>query len=199
MSRRYNIPIYANNGTWSAMDDAIGKVKPHNRKCFETDRNFHIGDVNIRAFPVPHDAAEPVGFNFEIGDVKITLATDIGHVNQSLVSNLEGSHIIMLESNHDIEMLKCCSYPYPLKQRIMGDKGHLSNDAAGELIAHLAEKGTRYFILGHLSKENNFPQLAYQTVYNVLQGKRILVGKDVHLDVAERDKVGKFLLQGSLK
>lgn len=193
MSRRYNIPIYANARTWAAMENAIGKIEPYNKMYFDTYRKFSVGDISIQTFRVPHDAAEPVGYNFEIEKVKITLATDIGHVNQSLISNLEGSHLIMLESNHDVEMLKCGPYPYPLKQRILGERGHLSNEAAGELVAHLAERGTEHFILGHLSRENNFPQLAYQTAYNALQSRNIFAGQDVCLDVAERDKVGKVV------
>lgn len=191
MSRRYDIPIYANERTWHGMINDIGKVKEENIKYIRTDQEFCIQDICVHPFEIPHDAAEPVGYNFYINQAKITLATDIGHVNERLVNCLEGSDMILLESNHDIEMLKCGSYPYYLKQRILGDRGHLSNEMAGELVAHLAQKGTSRFLLGHLSKENNFPQLAYQTVYNALESRKIKVGYDVLLDVAERDKTSK--------
>jgi phosphoribosyl 1,2-cyclic phosphodiesterase len=191
MSRRYNIPIYANENTWTGMENEIGNIKPDNKRYFNTHEDFCIKDICIHPFSIPHDAAEPVGYNFYIDNTKLTLATDIGHVNAELTSYLEGSQMILIESNHDTEMLKCGSYPYYLKQRILGARGHLSNEAAGELAAHLATKGTTRFLLGHLSKENNFPQLAYQTVYNALESRKIKVGKDVLLDVAERETRSK--------
>jgi len=191
MSRRYDIPVYANYNTWRNMATDIGDIKEHNRKYFNTFEEICIKDIVIRPFAIPHDAAEPVGYNFIINDKKITLATDIGHVNKELLENLKGSEMILIESNHDVEMLKCGSYPYYLKQRIIGEKGHLSNEAAGEVVAFLACRGTTRFLLGHLSKENNFPELAYQTVYNALQSKNIKVGKDVLLDVAMRDRASK--------
>ncbi len=191
MSRRYDIPIYANSTTWEQMDTTIGAIKPHNRRCMNTDSMFDIRDIGIRAFDIPHDAAEPVGYNFHVKDTKVTLATDIGHVSPKLTRYLEGSKLILLESNHDVEMLKSGAYPYYLKQRILSDKGHLSNEAAGDLAAHLAGKGTSHFILGHLSRENNFPQLAYQTVFNAFTAKQMKVGKDVLLEVAERETVSK--------
>lgn len=188
MSRRYNIPIYANQGTWAQMEKDIGNTQECNRKLFDTAHKFCIKDICIRPFSIPHDAVEPVGYNFYIGGKKITLATDIGHVEDDLKLHIKGSHMVLIESNHDIEMLKCGSYPYYLKQRIAGSHGHLSNEAAGELVACMADSGTTRFLLGHLSKENNFPQLAYQTVYNALQSRKIQVGKDVLLEVAGREK-----------
>ena len=192
MSRRYNIPVYANLNTWNGMSADIGSIKDENKRVFETFNEFCINDIKIRPFAIPHDAAEPVGYNFTIDNKKITLATDIGHVNDELISYIEGSEMLLVESNHDIEMLKCGSYPYYLKKRIIGEKGHLSNDAAGELVALMACKGTNKFLLGHLSKENNFPHLAYQTVYNALQRKKIQAGKDVVLDIAHREKVSNI-------
>ena len=191
MSRRYDIPIYANRSTWEQMAGNLGCIKEHNRKCIDTDTMFDIQDIAIKPFSVPHDAAEPVGYNFHVKDTKVTLATDIGHVSPKLITYLEGSKLILLESNHDVEMLKSGAYPYYLKQRILSDKGHLSNEAAGELAAHLADKGTSHFLLGHLSKENNFPELAYQTVFNAFTAKKMKVGKDLLLEVAARESVSK--------
>lgn len=192
MSRRYNIPIYANENTWIGMENIIGKISADNQKVFDTGRDFYIKDICVRPFAIPHDAAEPVGYNFYINNKKVTLATDIGHINKELLTCLEGSEMILIESNHDVEMLKAGSYPYPLKQRILSDKGHLSNETAGKLAAYLASVGTTKVLLGHLSKENNFPQLAYQTVYNALEEKNIKVGKDLLLDVVDREKVSKI-------
>ena len=113
-------------------------------------------------------------------------------MNRELLTNLE-SDMILLESNHDIEMLKTGRYPWYLKQRILSDIGHLCNDIAGKVVAYLAEQGTKRFLLGHLSKENNFPELAYRTVCNALQEKRINPEKDVYLEVALRDRASNVL------
>lgn len=194
ISRKQNIPIYANENTWNAMEYGLGPVKLENRVAFCTGEEFEIGDICIRPFAIPHDAAEPVGYNFFIEDKRITTATDIGHMNKELLSYIEGNDLLLLESNHDIEMLKVGPYPWPLKKRIMGDHGHLSNEMAAKCIAYLAEKGCRKFILGHLSHENNFPELAYQTTFNALTEKQIAVGGDVTLEVASRDTVGKIAI-----
>jgi phosphoribosyl 1,2-cyclic phosphodiesterase len=192
MSRKQNIPIYANESTWSAMENGLGPVKLENRVVFTTGRAFEIGDICINPFAIPHDAAEPVGYNFFVQGKRITTATDIGHMNEELLSNIEGNDLLLLESNHDIEMLKMGPYPWPLKKRIMGDHGHLSNEKCAEVIAYLAEKGGKRFILGHLSNENNFPELAYQTTLNALNEKKIAVGDDVSIEVALRDRVGRM-------
>lgn len=193
LSRKLDIPIYANENTWNGMEPFIGPVDSNNKAYFNTGAEFEIGEILVRAFPIPHDACEPVGYNFYADCKKITVATDIGHINPDLLNCLEASDLLLLESNHDVEMLKIGPYPWHLKKRIAGDRGHLSNDAAGKVIAYMAGKGTKRFLLGHLSKENNFPELAYQTVYNALYEKSILAGTDITLDVVLRDKVGKVI------
>lgn len=193
LSRRFGIPIYANLRTWEAMRAALKKLEPGCIRVFNTGDNFSIGDLEINTFMTPHDAAEPVGFNFLYKGKKITIATDIGHMNRKLLSCFEGSDMILIESNHDIEMLKMGRYPWPLKKRILGDKGHLCNDIAAQVVAYLAKMGTKKFLLGHLSKENNFPELAFETVKNVLLEKSIIAGRDVYLGVARRDRVSEVI------
>lgn len=193
MSRKFNIPVYANENTWGAMEREIGPVNAKNKMYFNTGMEFEVGNIYIKAFHIPHDASEPVGYNFFIGDKKITIATDIGHINKELLGHLEASELLLLESNHDVEMLKVGPYPWHLKKRIMGDRGHLSNEMAGKVVAYMAEKGTRKFVLGHLSRENNFPELAYQTVYNTLCEKKIDMLSGFTLDIALRDRVGKVI------
>lgn len=188
VSRKFDVPIYANESTWGMMEKEIGPVDARNRLYFNTGTDFEIGSILVKAFSIPHDASEPVGFNFCFKDKKITTATDIGHITKELVNNFYMSDLILLESNHDVEMLKVGPYPYYLKKRILGDRGHLSNEMAAKVIAHLAENGTKRFLLGHLSKENNFPELAYQTAYNALTEKKICVGSDIMLEVALRDR-----------
>lgn len=193
MSRKFGIPVYANENTWQAIGKSIGEIDIKNIRMFETGEYFDVGDINVKSFPVPHDAAEPAGFNFFCGSRKICIATDIGHMNRSLVYELEKSDIVLIESNHDVEMLKVGPYPWHLKMRILGQNGHLCNEMAGKTVSYLAEKGTSYFVLGHLSKENNFPELAYQTSYNALTEKNIIPGKDVSLSVALRDRTGEVI------
>ncbi|HHV95298.1 MAG TPA: MBL fold metallo-hydrolase [Clostridiaceae bacterium] len=190
LSKRYNIPVYANEKTWEALIENIKNIKDmdaKNIKYFEVNKEFEIGGLGIKAFPVPHDANEPVGFCFFYCERKITVATDIGHVTPQIKECIEGSDLLLLESNHDIRMLQVGTYPWWLKKRILGERGHLSNEAAAEVVAEMAEKGTQHFLLGHLSKNNNFPHLAYQTTYNALTSRNILPDKDVTLEVALRD------------
>lgn len=193
LARRYNLPIFASTGTWEAMEQMIGPVPERNKKVFSTYVPFEIGDITITPFPIPHDANEPVGYSFSSAGKKATIATDIGHISMDLLRNFEDSDLLLLESNHDIEMLRMGPYPWPLKQRIAGKQGHLSNDAAGEVIAYMAERGTRKFLLGHLSKENNFPELAYQTVRSVLCEKCVNADSGISLDVALRDRVSRII------
>lgn len=193
MSRKFNLPIYASEGTWQAMGEMIGPVMECNRRVFSSYEPFKIGDIEVKPFPIPHDANEPVGYSYGNNGKKVTIATDIGHISIELLHFLEDSDLLLLESNHDLEMLKVGPYPWNLKRRIAGDNGHLSNEAAGKVIAYMAEKGTKRFLLGHLSKENNFPELAYQTVCNALCEKSLQAGTDVMVDVAMRDSVGKVI------
>lgn len=193
LSRKFNIPVYANENTWSAMESYIGPVDSRNKAFFNTGSEFEIGGILIKAFPIPHDACDPVGYSFFGDEKKITVATDIGHMSLELLGCMEDSDLLLLESNHDVEMLRIGPYPWYLKKRIAGDRGHLSNEAAGEVIAHMAEKGTKRFLLGHLSKENNFPELAYQTVCNALFERSIQAGTDIMLDVVLRDRVGNVI------
>lgn len=188
LSRKYKIPIYANQNTWNAMKNTVGKVDKENIRHFSTGEEFEIGNIGVKAFDIPHDAVEPVGYNFYIGSKKVTSATDIGHISENLVDNLKNSDILLIESNHDIEMVKVSSYPYFLKQRILGDHGHLSNEATGKLLCSLVEHGISKVLLGHLSRENNFPELAYRAVSNILESNGVKIGRDIKLEVALRDR-----------
>ncbi len=193
LSRKFNLPIYASEGTWRGMESVIGPVLERNKVVFSSFAPFQIGDITVTPFPIPHDANEPVGYSFCASGKKVTVATDIGHISMGLLSNFLDSDLVLLESNHDEEMLKIGPYPWPLKKRIASEQGHLSNEAAGEVVAYLAQKGTKRFLLGHLSKENNFPELAYQTVCNALYEKCLQAGSDVAVDVALRDHVGRVI------
>ena len=198
LSRRYNLPIYANEATWSAMRDKLGNISENNIRLFETGADFHIGELDVTPFATPHDAAEPVGYSFFAGRNKLSIATDLGTVKESWLKHIEESDLVLLESNHDVDMLKAGRYPYDLKRRILGNKGHLSNDSAGKAAAELVRRGVRTIVLGHLSGENNFPELAYQSVCCQLQNEGLEPGRDVMLSVASRDGAsGMYVIGGS--
>lgn len=190
LSRRFDIPVFATAETWTAMKDSLGKIAPGNQRIVYADEVCAINDLCVKPFAIPHDAAEPVGYTVFAGDKKVTLATDIGHVTDTIRENIEGSDLLLLESNHDVDLLQKGSYPLRLKRRILGEKGHLSNTAAGELLAEVMTGKMKYVFLGHLSEENNNPHLAYETVEGILHKKQIEVGSHLKLDMASRFRNG---------
>ena len=185
ISKKYNIPVFANQKTWDAMPEQNNKISDCNKKKFNISDKFEIGDLLIEPFPIPHDAANPCGFNIYNDNKKISIATDLGHMTKDIINSLEGSSFIMLESNYDLEILKCSSYPYRLKSRIAGPNGHLPNNLAGKTIAYLINTGLKSVMLGHLSKENNFPELAYRTVLEEMNFKNY-DENSINLAVASR-------------
>lgn len=189
LSRRYDIPIYANAGTWQAMFKLLGNIAQKNIRVFETGRDFYINDINILPFKTPHDSSESVGYSLQHDSVKLSVMTDIGHINEHLLCAVENSDLLLLEANHDVELLKVGPYPYQLKRRILSDNGHLSNENAGKALAKLYNRGVRHALLGHLSHENNFEQLAMETVRTVLRENDI-PDSEFSLAMTHRDRIG---------
>ena len=169
LSRRYDIPVYANENTWMSMKDKMGKMSESNVRVFENGKGVDMGDFMVKPFKIHHDAADPVGYCICTGSKKISIATDTGHICEDMKKELKGSSLVILESNHDVEMLKMGSYPYHLKRRILSGSGHLSNDDAALFCVELAKEGVENILLAHLSRENNFPELAYQTAIGTLK------------------------------
>ena len=190
LSRRFDIPIFATADTWAAMEEGLGRIAPSNKRIVYADEVCAVNDLCVKPFRIPHDAAEPVGYNVFSGEKKITLATDIGHVTDTIRESIEDSEVLLLEANHDVEMLKKGGYPWSLKQRILGENGHLSNHTAGRLLAEVMTGKMKYVFLGHLSEENNNPHLAYETVEEILRNNRIEVGTHVKMDMASRFQNG---------
>lgn len=191
ISKKYNIPVYANKKTFENMPEQTSLIDEKNRKVFNTDDHFEIGGLKIFPFHIPHDAADPCGYNIYNRDKKISIATDIGHMDNSILNKLEESHFLLLESNYEPEILKYAKYPYYLKQRIAGPNGHLSNQEAGLTITRLIHSGVNNIMLGHLSKQTNFPELAYKTVMEeILKNK---VNAELSLNVASRLKPSKVI------
>ena len=187
LSRKFDLPVFATEGTWQGMYGKIGPVADKNRVIFDPDQDFFIGSINVTPFPIPHDANEPVGFNFVVDGAKFAIATDLGCIRDGWFNQVLGSDAVLLESNYDPDMLRAVPYPYELKKRIQSRHGHLSNDDAGHAAAELALHGTQQIILGHLSKENNFPELAMRSCELYLQQAGIEPHRDVRLCIARRD------------
>jgi len=192
ISRNYDIPIYANENTWNSIKTkkSMGAINEKNIKILQTNNVLSLGHLSIKSFNISHDASEPVGYIIYDENKKVCIATDIGEINDELIKNLKYSNIIVLESNHDVNMVQISKYPYSLKRRILGDKGHLCNELAGQLLAQVNHRDLKYAILGHLSKENNFEELAYQAVKNELDSHGIEYFFE--LEVARRDQCSRM-------
>ena len=191
-AKKFDLPVYVNQKTLDAMPKQKEKIAEKNIKNIKIEEKFEIGDLQIKPFSIPHDAANPCGFNIFKDNKKISIATDIGHMTKSIVNKLDGSSFILLESNYDPEILKSGKYPYYLKTRILGPNGHLPNEMAGKTIAYLLKGSLKEVMLGHLSKENNFPELAYQTVIEELISSNF-DENSIRVSVANRNEPSKIV------
>ena len=197
LSRKYELPIYATKGTIEGISGStsLGKMPDGLFHTIRADEPFRLGDIEVKPFAISHDACEPTGYRFECGGRSAAVATDLGKYDEYTVSNLTGLHAVLLEANHDIHMLEVGGYPYYLKQRILGDKGHLSNELSGRLLCDILHDNLKHIILGHLSKENNYARLAYETVkLEVTLGDNDYKGEDLDMFVAGRDSVSDIIM-----
>ena len=193
ISHKFDIPVFATRETFDAMPLQTEKISNKNINYFSPNEKFNINDLEITPFSIPHDAANPCGFTINNSKHQLSIATDIGHMTNDIVKHLEGSELLLLESNYDIEVLKCCKYPFRLKSRIAGSTGHLSNTMSGKTISYLLKNGNLHTaLLGHLSKESNFPELAYQTVIDELLSNNCNT-ESINLSVASRELPGKLI------
>ncbi len=184
-ARKYGANVYATAGTWEAMRQKIGEIPAEFVRVIDRERDFFLGEMNVQPFETPHDAAESVGYVISIpGGARFALATDIGCVKTGWMNAVAGASAVLLESNYDPAMLRAGRYPYALKKRIMSRHGHLSNDDAAEATIALARAGTQRIVLGHLSKENNFPELALRSSLAALERDG---APDLEVTVARRD------------
>ena len=191
LARAHHIPVYAAADCFSALPPSVGEIPAACMRVFEPDREFFCGKVRVFPFSTPHDAAHAVGYSFMAEGRKVTVMTDVGHVDERLLTQLSGSDLVLLEANHDVDMLLAGPYPYPLKQRILSRRGHLCNEDCGRALIALHERGVRNVILGHLSRENNTPELARVTIEAMLESAGIL--SDMRVSVALRDRpLGMF-------
>lgn len=192
LARKYEIPIYATPGTAAAIRaaDGLGKINEELFMEIHADMPFGIGDLKISPFSVSHDAAEPVAYRITCGGRSVAIATDLGIYTDYTVDSLKGLDALLLEANHDIHMLEVGGYPYYLKRRIAGERGHLSNESAGKLLCQVLHDNLKAVLLGHLSKENNYAELARETVKLEVQlGDTPYQPGDFPISVASRDEI----------
>ena len=195
-SRKYEIPIYGTPGTIQGIRDYknLGKMPEGLYHEIQVDKEFKLGDIDVHPFAISHDANEPSGYRFEQDGKKIAVATDLGKYDEYTVENLKDLNAVLLESNHDIHMLEVGPYLYYLKQRVLGDRGHLSNELSGRLLCDILHNNLQSVLLGHLSKENNYEELAYETVkLEVTLGQNPYKGDDIPIAVAKRDQVSAVI------
>jgi len=196
LSRRYSIPIYATELTWRAVlsSGTVGEIDKNLFHKISPDKDFAINEIAIHPFRTPHDAADPVCYTFTKDKKKISIATDLGCYNSYIAEKLKGSNVLFIEANHDIEMLKNGSYPFYLKKRILSDKGHLSNEVSGRLLSELLHDKLQYIILGHLSKENNRPEIADETVRSCIELSGCICGSNLKLIVSEKESISPLVV-----
>ena len=196
LSRKYEIPIYCTEGTKRGIlsDSHIGVVDEALFQVVEPDRKYSVKDMAVTPIRISHDAAEPVAYKISHGKQKGAVVTDLGVYNDYTVEHLKDMDILFLEANHDVNMLEVGPYPYPLKRRIMGERGHLSNENAGQLLGQLLHDDLKAVFLGHLSKENNYDKLAYETVCGeVDSGDNPYRSRDFYIQVARREQVSELV------
>lgn len=175
--------VLAPIGVAEALCGIIPEVKGQ-LSYFQAGADIILGELSITSFLTPHDTPESVGYRVDNGQASLVFVTDIGCVTPAILNAARGTSMAVIEANHDVKMVKGGSYPAYLKRRILSDRGHLSNDDSGQLAITLASAGTRKIVLAHLSRENNTPRLAYDTVGRALDRQGAVVGGDVQLDMA---------------
>lgn len=181
LARKLAVPVYMTGATYAEWQhwarDRETRCKPHLEKIeiFEAGKSFHIGDVTVSPFTIPHDAVDPVGFTFRAEGVKIGIVTDLGYMPRSVVDNIRGCDGLMIESNHDVEMLRGGPYPWQVKQRVMSRTGHLSNASLAQFFSSDYDGSAAFLVLAHLSEANNHPDLARTAAEQALAGRQDLL------------------------
>ena len=196
MCRKFGIPIYATSGTISAIKKVsnLGELDDSLFRVVKADEKFILKDITVNPMKISHDAAQPVAYRFQYGNKRMAVATDLGTYDDYTVESLRGLDTLLLEANHDINMLQVGPYPYALKQRILGKKGHLSNELSGRLLSRLLHDQLKSVFLGHLSKENNMAELAYETVrMEISMADNPYKPDDFPIFVAERSELSQLV------
>ena len=191
ISRRIKIPVYANPGTFSGAAKIVNKLFSYNE--FETGSSFHLRNLEIHPFSISHDTEDPVGFRISDSKVSFGYCTDTGKISQLMLQRLKSCQGLVLESNHDIEMLQAGTYPPYLKQRIRSSQGHLDNIEASTFLKELLHEKLKHVVLAHLSEENNHPEIAYKAALKVLNENSCYNGMSLGLSVARQECAGEVI------
>lgn len=185
LSRKLDVPVYATGKTWQAMQCKLGDISLKNTREIEAGQDFYINDMDVSPISIPHDAIDPVFFSVMHKGKKVSVCTDLGYITKSVYAGISDSDALLIEANHDLQMLQNGSYPERLKRRISGRHGHLSNETCANVLTKLAGN-VRQVLLGHLSGENNTASLAYKTVTQTL-AKNGIHSEDMSVDVLSRE------------
>ena len=191
LARRYGLSLYATAGTIEAIMRirSVGKIDRSLFHEIQPGVDFTVGELTVGPVAVSHDAAAPVAYRLSHAGQSVAVMTDLGVYDDRIIEKLRGLDALLLEANHDVHMLQAGRYPYPLKQRILGKRGHLSNELSGRLLGEVLHDQFKAVILGHLSEENNYPELAYETVrLEVTMGENPYKGDDFPIHVAKREE-----------
>ena len=193
--RKNPIPVYATADTVSAIWEKtnMNNISPELFHSIRPEEEIEAGEMLVRPFSISHDAVDPVCYTVEKQGKRAAVATDMGCFDDTIIRVLGQCDSVLIEANHDINMLQVGPYPYSLKMRILGNKGHLSNTSCADLIKEILHKDLKHLVLGHLSRENNFPQLAYRTVLDELEKTETWGTLDTRLMVASRDEPTELL------
>ncbi|WP_181347373.1 MBL fold metallo-hydrolase [Thalassobacillus sp. CUG 92003] len=181
MARRYNLPIYANEKTWHAMERHIGKISLDQKFPFNMEETRTFGNLDIESFAVSHDAADPMFYTFRSHGKKVSLVTDLGYVSERIKKTVEDADALIFEANHDVDMLRMGRYPWNTKRRILGDSGHVSNEDCGLALNDIISDRTKRIYLAHLSQDNNMKDLARMSVENILKERGFEIGSRIQL------------------
>lgn len=181
MARRYNLPIYANEKTWQAMEGQLGKLSVDQKFLFNMEETKSFGGLDVESFAVSHDAADPMFFTFHQNGKKVALVTDLGYVSERIKKTVEDADAYIFESNHDVSMLRMGRYPWNVKRRILGDSGHVSNEDCALALTDILSDRTQRIYLAHLSLDNNMKDLARMSVEHILKERGFEVGSRLEL------------------
>lgn len=196
LARKYGLPIYATAGTIRAIRsmESLGEIDESLFQTIRKQEKFTIKDITVNTLPISHDAVDPVAYKFSCDGRRMAVVTDLGTYDEVTTASLQRMDAILIEANHDIRMLEVGPYPFPLKQRILGDRGHLCNEASGQLLCALLHDHMKTIMLGHLSKENNLPELAYETVrLEITNGDHPYQADDFRILVAKRSEPSEVI------
>jgi phosphoribosyl 1,2-cyclic phosphodiesterase len=186
LTRKLNIPVFSTNNVWKSILSPQNNIS---RDCIREiimQQKLHLAGFDIEPFPVYHDAPETIGFHISAGDKKITIATDLGHICQTAAQYIKAANLLVIESNYDEEMLSDGAYPQFLKTRIRSDNGHLSNQQTSVFLADIISENISHICLAHLSKNNNTPEKALQTLYKTFSDKGITMNQNQNISVLDR-------------